>query len=56
MNVKKMSITMLSNGMSHHQLPFCEYMAKQRDIDFYFIATKPLAEERLKMGYEDLNY
>lgn len=56
MNVKRMSITMLSNGMSHHQLPFCEYMAKQRDIDFYFIATKPLAEERLKMGYEDFNY
>lgn len=53
---KKFSITMISNAMSHHQLPFCEYMASQKEISFHFIATKPLSQERLNMGYSDLNY
>lgn len=51
----KISITMISNGMSHHQLPFCEYMDAQECVDFHFIATKPVAKERLDMGYDDLN-
>lgn len=54
--MNKISITIISNAMSHHQILFCEYMAKQEDIDFYFIATKPIAQERLQMGYENLNH
>lgn len=54
--MNRISITMFSNGMSHHQLPFCKYMDERTDVEFCFVATKPVAEERLKMGYEDLNY
>lgn len=53
--MKKLSITMISNAMSHHQLPFCEYMASKEDVSFQYIATKPIAIDRLQMGYEDLN-
>ena len=53
---KKLSITMISNGMSHHQIPFCEYMARNEDVEYHFIATKPLSEERANMGYQDLNF
>lgn len=53
---QKLTITMISNGMSHHQIPFCEYMAGNEEVDFHFIATKPLSEERANMGYQDLNF
>lgn len=53
---KPLTITMISNAMSHHQIPFCEYMNEQNDVEFKFIATKEIAKERLDMGYEDLNY
>lgn len=53
--MNQLTITMFSNGMSHHQLPLCEYMAQREDVDFTFVATKPVAKERLEMGYEDLN-
>jgi len=53
---QRLSITMISNGMSHHQMPFCEYMEGNEGVDFHFIATKPLSEERASMGYKDLNF
>lgn len=54
--MNKLSITMLSNAMSHHQLPFCHYMSNREDVEFHFIATKPLSSERSNMGYDDLNH
>lgn len=51
-----MKITMISNAMSHHQLPFCNAMAQMEDVAFHFIATKPLTDERKGMGYSDLNH
>ena len=51
-----LSVTMISNAMSHHQLPFCEFMSREKGIRFHYIATRPLSKERLDMGYNDLNY
>ena len=47
---------MISNAMNHHQFSFCDSMYEIPDISFRFIATKPIAEERLKTGFRDLNH
>ncbi len=49
------SVVMISNAMSHHQSPFCDAMSKEDGISFNFIATKPIAKERLDIGFSDLN-
>ena len=46
---------MFSNFLNHHQLPFCEEMVKLTNGDFRFVATKPIEQERLSLGYEDMN-
>ena len=51
----QISVTMVSNAMNHHQFPFCDSMNEIPDISFYFIATKSIALERLKTGFQDLN-
>ena len=50
-----MKIAFISNYLTHHQLPFCNAIMKMDNIDFVFIATEPIDEERVKMGYDDLN-
>ena len=50
-----MTITFFSNFMNHHQLPFCNEMIKLIGDDFKFIATKKIDEDRLTLGYEDMN-
>lgn len=50
-----MKITFYSNFLNHHQLPFCIEMKKRFGEDFTFVATEPIHEERLIMGYEDMN-
>lgn len=52
---KSISVVMISNAMNHHQFPFCDSMFKAEGVEFYFIATKPIAQERLKIGFKDLN-
>lgn len=52
---KSISVVMISNAMSHHQFPFCDSMFKADGVDFRFIATKPIAQERLNIGFKDLN-
>lgn len=51
----QISVTMISNAMNHHQFPFCDSMSEIPDISFRFVATKPIAAERLKTGFKDLN-
>jgi hypothetical protein len=51
----RISVTMISNAMSHHQVPFCNAMSEIEDVSFRFVATKPIAQERLNIGYRDLN-
>ncbi len=49
-----MIITFFSYFMNHHQLPLCEELKKNSD-EFYFVATDSIPDDRLEMGYEDLN-
>ncbi len=49
------SVAMISNAMNHHQFPFCDSMFETEGVSFHFIATKPIAQERLKIGFKDLN-
>lgn len=39
--------------MNHHQLPFCEAVMEEENVDFTFIQTQAMEEERKKMGWED---
>jgi glycosyltransferase involved in cell wall biosynthesis len=48
-------ITFYSNFLNHHQLPFCMEMVKLLGNGFKFIATEPTHQERLAMGYHDIN-
>ncbi len=50
-----MKIVFCSNYLNHHQLPLCEELRKLPDIDFYFIATTSVPQERLALGYADMN-
>lgn len=52
---KSISVVMISNAMNHHQFPFCDAMSKEEGVKFNFIATKPIAKERLDIGFSDLN-
>lgn len=55
MDDRKISVTMISNAMNHHQFPFCDSMFGIDNITFRFIATKPISQERLNTGFSDLN-
>ncbi len=49
----KIKVVFISNFMNHHQLPVA---LKMNEIyDYKFIATEPIAQEQVKMKYEDMN-
>lgn len=50
-----MKIVFLSNYLNHHQIPFCLEMNRLTEGNYTFIATEPMEEERLKMGYKEAN-
>lgn len=51
-----MKIIFFSNFLNHHQLPLCkELITKVGKENFCFVACQRIEEERLKMGYEDMN-
>ena len=50
-----MKVTFFSNFLNHHQLPFCLAMDKLTEGQFTFVATTPVPQERLRMGYHDMN-
>src|SRR4051812_20964336 len=50
-----MKVTFYSNFLNHHQLPFCREMYDILGDDFTFVATEPINEERLSLGYEDIS-
>ena len=50
-----MKIVFASNYLSPHQLPFCLEMSKKEEVDFSFVATRPVGEERRILGYDDLD-
>lgn len=49
-----LTITFFSNFLLHHQTPFCEAMIKRIGDGFHFVATEPVPQERLDMGYKNL--
>lgn len=50
-----MKVTFFSNFLNHHQLPLCLAMDKLTEGQFTFVATTPVPQERLQMGYYDMN-
>lgn len=50
-----MKITFFSNFLNHHQLPFCLEMCKLTENQFTFVATERIPQERIDMGYADMN-
>ena len=46
-----MKITMISNYINHHQIPFSDEMYKRLGDDYCFIQTEPMEEERSNMGW-----
>lgn len=50
-----MKVTFFSNFMNHHQLPFCLEMVNIFGENFKFVATTKIDDERIKLGYEDMN-
>ena len=49
-----MKIVFISNFLNHHQLPLCLELKKVSN-SFVFGACTPVPEERLSMGYYDMN-
>ncbi len=47
-----MIISFFSNYLTHHQIPFCEEMSRLPDVQFTFISTMPMEEERSGGGWE----
>lgn len=47
-----MIITFISNYLTHHQKPFCDRMASLLGDGFTFVATVPVEQERLSMGWK----
>lgn len=46
-------ITFYSNFINEHQSPFCNEMYEKTNGEFRFIATEPIWEERLQLGFKD---
>ena len=46
-----MKITMISNYINHHQIPFSNALYKREDVEYCFIQTEPMEEERIRMGW-----
>ena len=44
-------VVFISNFLNHHQIPFCNEMNKLTKGNFKFIATIPVEEERVRLGY-----
>ena len=46
-----MKVAFISNFLNHHVIPICEKFANMSNVDFIFIATEKIPEERINMGY-----
>lgn len=47
-----MKLVFVSNYFNHHQKALCERLYSHLGDDFVFLATKPMREERKKLGYD----
>lgn len=46
-----MKIAFFSNYLTHHQIPFCEAMRELPNVEFYFVSTVPMEQERKDSGW-----
>ena len=46
-----MKITMISNYINHHQIPFSNALYQEVKENYHFIQTEPMEEERIQMGW-----
>ena len=51
-----MKITFISNYLTHHQIPFSEKMTELSGVEYYFVSTQPMEEERIAMGWSQETY
>jgi len=49
--IKNIKISFYSNYLNHHQIPFCNEMYKLLGDDYKFVATEPMEQERVKLGW-----
>lgn len=47
-----MKILFLSNFFDHHVKPISESLFRHQNVEYYFVATKKMTEERIKLGYD----
>lgn len=46
-----MRIVFISNFFNHHEKFFCDEISKKPDVEFHFIQTMKMDEERIKLGW-----
>lgn len=46
-----MRLVFVSNYYNHHQAPFCEAVSALPGVDFHFVATEPMENERIAGGW-----
>lgn len=46
-----MKIVFLSNFFNHHQQPFSDALSRLPGVEYHFIATMPMPDQRKKLGY-----
>ena len=47
-----MTISFFSNYLTHHQIPFCEAMCRLPEVEFYFVSSMPMEQERKDGGWD----
>ncbi|MBR6896664.1 MAG: glycosyltransferase family 4 protein [Lachnospiraceae bacterium] len=45
-------IVFLSNFFNHHQAPLSNALASNNQVDYYFVETETMPQERVNLGYE----
>lgn len=50
-----MKLAFFSNFLNHHQLPLCLEFYNNKDVEFVFVACEKIPQDRLDMGYADMN-
>ncbi len=50
--MKEMTITFVSNFLNHHQIPLCDAFVAIPDVEFKFIATEKVPDDRIRLGYK----
>ena len=45
-----MKVVFVSNYLNHHQIPFCNALSKQKDIDLTFIQMEMMERERVSLS------